>query len=133
MRGLACWNLALAIGLGAFGAHGLRGRVSEQALEWFRTGHSYHMWVGLALLGLALAGFLSGRRVWVGWGLVFGTVFFCGSLYLMTVTGMRWLGAVTPVGGVAWIVSLGAAGWMLGRERAFWEDGATGGGAVGSR
>lgn len=106
---------ALAVGLGAFGAHGLKGRVEAGTLdplllEAFKTGVQYHFYHTLALLavGCAGTGLLSGRCATIAvaaW--MVGIVLFSGSLYLMTFTGARWLGAVTPLGGVAFIV-----GWV---------------------
>lgn len=104
----AASNLALAVGLGAFGAHALRDVISPQAMEWFKTGHSYHMWHGLGLLtvlALPVTGKVARN---LGLLMLAGTVFFSGSLYLMSVTEMRWLGAITPIGGVSWI-----AGWVI--------------------
>jgi uncharacterized membrane protein YgdD (TMEM256/DUF423 family) len=103
--------MALAVALGAFGAHGLRGHVSDEALEWWRTASQYHAWHGLGLFAVA---FVAGRTTRpraasvAGALFVAGLVLFCGSLYGMTLTGWRWLGAITPLGGTAWI-----AGWVL--------------------
>ena len=102
---IALFNLALAIGLGAFGAHALRDTISAEAMAWFKTGHDYHMWQGIGLLIMAAA--LANLR-WIRVSLVLtlvGTVLFCGSLYLMSVTGLRWLGAITPLGGLSWIIA----------------------------
>ncbi len=100
----------LAVALGAFGAHALRERLEARDLEIFETAVRYQMYHALALLGVAwlstrLAGPLTG---WAGWLMVAGTVVFSGSLYLLVLTGPRWLGAITPVGGVLLI-----AGWLL--------------------
>ena len=101
---------ALAVALGAFGAHGLKPVLTPDMLANFETGVRYHMYHALALIAAAL---LAGRfpesrlPVWGGWLFVAGIVFFSGSLYLMAFTGMRWLGAITPIGGVAMI-----AGWL---------------------
>ena len=100
-------NLGLAVGLGAFGAHGLEPVVGEGAMEWFKTGHSYHMWHGLGLLMLLVLPISAQAKHRLGILNLVGTFFFAGSLYLMTVTGIRWLGAITPIGGVTWI-----AGWV---------------------
>ncbi len=96
----------LGVALGAFGAHGLRGRVSPDLLEIFRTGVLYHLLHAVALLALALAGgrLRAGRAV--AWLWTCGIAVFSGSLYLLTFTGARWLGAVTPAGGLALM-----AGW----------------------
>jgi uncharacterized membrane protein YgdD (TMEM256/DUF423 family) len=104
----------LAVILGAFGAHGLKGRVEPDLLAVFETGARYHMYHALALLAVGLA---AGRwsSPWLrvaGWLFLAGIAIFSGSLYLMTLTGARWLGAVTPIGGVALI--LGWAALLLG-------------------
>jgi len=100
----------LAVALGAFAAHGLRGRLTPDLLEIFETGVRYHMYHALALLAV---GWAAGR--WpgalpsaAGWAFVAGIAIFSGSLYVLAVTGMRWLGAITPIGGVAFL-----AGWAL--------------------
>lgn len=99
----------LAVGFGAFGAHGLEGKVSAQALGWWKTGASYHLPMALAVAfmgALTQRGF-TGARV-AGWLFAAGIVVFAGSLYLLTLTGLRWLGAITPVGGVTLM-----AGWAV--------------------
>jgi uncharacterized membrane protein YgdD (TMEM256/DUF423 family) len=100
----------LAVILGAFGAHGLKGRLDPAHLEVFDVAVRYHMYHALALLGLAA--FLSRRPAErmlqaAGWLFVAGLVLFSGSLYLLTLTGIRALAMVTPVGGLAFI-----AGWF---------------------
>jgi uncharacterized membrane protein YgdD (TMEM256/DUF423 family) len=100
--------LALAVALGAFGAHGLRGRVPEAALAWWQTASQYHAWHGLALFVVAFVATLPHRPrllATAGWLFVAGLALFSGSLYGMTLTGQRWLGMVTPLGGTAWIVA----------------------------
>ncbi len=101
---------ALAVAAGAFGAHALKARLSADLLAVFETASRYQMFHALALLAAAWA-----VSRWPGWrsrtaGLCFiaGSVVFCGSLYALTLTGMRALGAITPVGGVMLIV-----GWVL--------------------
>jgi uncharacterized membrane protein YgdD (TMEM256/DUF423 family) len=99
----------LGVALGAFGAHGLRARVTPDLLAVFETGVRYQMYHALALLGISLA--------WTRWstphltvaGSLFlaGMALFSGSLYVLTLTGARWWGAVTPLGGVAFL-----AGWI---------------------
>jgi uncharacterized membrane protein YgdD (TMEM256/DUF423 family) len=98
----------LAVGLGAFGAHGLRDKVEPRMLEVFETGVRYHMYHALALIAV---GWVTTRwnSAWLsasGWLFVAGIVIFSGSLYVMVLSGARWLGAITPIGGVALI-----AGW----------------------
>lgn len=106
----ACVAMALGVGLGAFGAHGLRDRLAPDLLAIYETGVRYHLVHGLAALVAALApGGLDPRRSRrAGWGFVLGIGLFSGSLYVLALTGVRWLGAVTPLGGVTWI-----AAWLL--------------------
>lgn len=100
---------ALAVILGAFGAHGLKERVAADLLVIFETGVRYHMYHALALVavGLASVRWSSGWLGAAGWCFLVGIVVFSGSLYIMTMTGARWLGAITPIGGVAFIL-----GWV---------------------
>jgi uncharacterized membrane protein YgdD (TMEM256/DUF423 family) len=99
----------IAVAAGAFGAHALRARLSPEMLATFETGARYQMYHALALLAAAfIAGDGSCRpAVWAGWLFVLGTLLFSGSLYALTLTGMRGLGAITPFGGVAFL-----AGWI---------------------
>ena len=98
----------IAVGFGAFGAHGLRGRLTPDMLAVFETGVRYHMYHALALLlTAALMPRVPGKAiVAAGWLFVAGIVLFSGSLYLLAVTGVTILGAITPFGGVAFL-----AGW----------------------
>ena len=101
----------LAVLLGAFGAHGLKGRLDAHALEVFQTGVQYQFYhsLGLILVGLTLAQFLeSSLLLWSGRLFAVGIVLFSGSLYLVSLLGIRWLGIITPFGGLAFI-----AGWTL--------------------
>lgn len=99
----------LGVALGAFGAHGLEGRVDPGLLEVWVTASKYHLVHAVALLVLGCVGGRIGTRGRgvAGVGFVVGIVVFSGSLYLMTLTGQRWLGAVTPLGGVAFLI-----GWF---------------------
>lgn len=100
---------ALGVALGAFGAHGLKATLSADMLANFETGVRYQMYHALALLAVALA-YARWSQPFIsvsGWLFVVGIAIFSGSLYLLSITGMRWLGAITPVGGVAFI-----AGWV---------------------
>ncbi len=102
--------MALAIATGAFGAHGLEKRLDAAALGWWQTGAQYHVYHALGLFAVAWAQSVGagGRALTVsGWAMVLGLLLFSGSLYVMALTGLRWLGAVTPIGGTAWIV-----GWI---------------------
>lgn len=101
----------VAVGLGAFGAHGLKNRVDTELLAVYETGVRYHFYHVLALLALAAAPsrlWASGWTPAAGWAWTAGIVVFSGSLYLMTLSGQRWLGAITPIGGVAFL-----AGWVF--------------------
>ena len=96
----------LGVTLGAFGAHGLRGRLTPEMLEVFETGIRYHLLHAVALLAVAWA-LARWPNVWVGvsgWLFIGGIVIFSGSLYLLAVTGTRWLGAITPIGGLCFIL-----------------------------
>jgi uncharacterized membrane protein YgdD (TMEM256/DUF423 family) len=106
-----------AVAAGAFGAHGLRGRVDPDLLEVFSTGARYQMFHALALLALAWAvtRWPGGKLEPGGWLLVAGTVIFSGSLYLMTFTGARWLGAVTPLGGLLLLGGWAVLVWRTAR------------------
>ena len=98
----------LAVAAGAFGAHGLRDVLEARWLETFETGARYQMVHALALLVLAVAAGRDPGGLWTvaAWLFVAGTVLFSGSLYTLSLTGARWLGAVTPFGGVCFL-----AGW----------------------
>jgi uncharacterized membrane protein YgdD (TMEM256/DUF423 family) len=105
----------LGVVLGAFGAHGLKAVLDAERLGWWQTAVQYQTWHGLALV--ALSGAPLDRIKLPAWLLGGGTVIFAGSLYLMALTGSRWLGAVAPFGGLAMI-----AGWALLAWRA-WRSG----------
>jgi uncharacterized membrane protein YgdD (TMEM256/DUF423 family) len=110
----------LSVGLGAFGAHALREKVSDRALEIFETAVRYQMYHALALLVVALllarAEVAPPILVVAGWALITGVVIFSGSLYALSLTGIKWLGAITPLGGVALIIGWGClaiAAWRF--------------------
>lgn len=98
----------VAVAAGAFGAHGLRARLTPDLLAAFETGARYQMYHALALLALgwAVTRWPGPWPVRAGWLFVAGTVLFSGSLYVLALTGAPWLGAITPLGGVAFL-----AGW----------------------
>lgn len=108
----------LAVAAGAFGAHGLRGRLSADMLSAFETGARYQMYHALALLAVAilLDRRPSGAVRTAGWCLAAGTVVFSGSLYLLALTGIPWLGAITPLGGLALLVGWGALAYGIWRS-----------------
>jgi uncharacterized membrane protein YgdD (TMEM256/DUF423 family) len=99
----------VGVGFGAFGAHGLRGRLSPDMLAAFETGVRYQMYHALALLAVAiLMPRIDGRALLIaGWSFLAGIVLFSGSLYALALTGVTTLGAITPIGGVAFL-----AGWI---------------------
>jgi uncharacterized membrane protein YgdD (TMEM256/DUF423 family) len=99
---------ALGVILGAFGAHGLQTRLSSEQLQSWDTAVRYHLLHSVALLALALYGAASGRSIQLAGSLfVLGILLFSGSIYLLVLTGQRWLGPVTPLGGLCLI-----AGWL---------------------
>ncbi|HSR42385.1 MAG TPA: DUF423 domain-containing protein [Longimicrobiales bacterium] len=110
---LGCVFAFLGVALGAFGAHGLRGRVAPADLEIYETGVRYQVYHALALLAAAwVAGRWPGAATTAaGWLFVAGIVVFSGSLYLLVLTGARWLGAVTPLGGLAFLAGWAALLW----------------------
>jgi uncharacterized membrane protein YgdD (TMEM256/DUF423 family) len=96
----------LAVGLGAFGAHGLRSRLSPEMLAVFETGVRYHMYHALAIIAVGLM--MPSPGGWLtrlsGWAFTIGIVLFSGSLYALALTGVTTWGAVTPLGGLAFLV-----------------------------
>jgi len=101
-------NAALAVMLGAFGAHALKARLSEEMLAVYQTGVHYHLFhaLGLLVIGLVATQIPAATYLkWSGWLMLAGIVLFSGSLYILSISGLRWLGAVTPFGGVAFIVA----------------------------
>ena len=103
----------IAVALGAFGAHALKARLPADLLAVFETGVRYQLTHALALLTVAWACTRwPGTAVNAsGWLFVAGTVIFSGSLYALALTGVRWLGAVTPIGGVAWLAAWLCLAW----------------------
>jgi uncharacterized membrane protein YgdD (TMEM256/DUF423 family) len=107
--GLGGLSAFVSVAAGAFAAHALRSRLSPESLTVFETAARYQMYHALALLAVSWA-----ASQWpgllpkvAGWCFVTGTILFSGSLYTLALTGIRWLGAVTPLGGVAFL-----AGWL---------------------
>lgn len=106
---LGSLSAGIAVAAGAFGAHALRARLSVADLAIYETAARYQMYHALALIAVAWACQRwpdASLPQWAGWLFVAGTLIFAGSLYLLVFTGQRWLGAVTPLGGVAFL-----AGW----------------------
>ena len=107
--GLGALSAMVAVAAGAFGAHAMKARLSSEYLAVFETAARYQMYHALALIAAAWAvtRWPGALPVWAGWLFVAGTALFSGSLYILSVTGIRWWGAVTPLGGVAFL-----AGWL---------------------
>jgi len=97
---------ATGIACGAFGAHALRHALGPVRLGWWQTAVQYQMWHAVALV--ALAALPLPRPGWPAALLALGTIIFAGTLYVMALTDLRWLGAITPLGGLLMI-----AGWLL--------------------
>lgn len=110
---LSCAAIAgfLAVALGAFGAHGLEDKLSVEMMAVYETAVQYHFYHALALLGVAILLRINPELPGLGasaWAFALGIVVFSGSLYVLAITEIRWLGAITPIGGVAFLV-----GWVL--------------------
>jgi uncharacterized membrane protein YgdD (TMEM256/DUF423 family) len=117
---LGAANAFLSVAAGAFGAHGLKARLAPDLLTIFETGARYHMYHALGLIAIGLVAqarpspLLSGA----GWAMLAGILLFSGSLYALALTGVRALGAITPIGGLGFLV-----GWAL-LAVAVWRTGA---------
>lgn len=108
---LGSTSALLAVLLGAFGAHALKKQLSADMLSIFQTGVQYHFYHALGLLAVGLVATQipeSSALKYSGWLMFIGILIFSGSLYLLSISGVRWLGAITPIGGVAFIT-----GWAL--------------------
>src|SRR5690606_20873336 len=107
---LGCLFALTAVGAGAFGAHALRDLLPPSLLAIFETGARYQMYHALALLMVARAAAVWPGRLTraAGWLFTIGIVLFSGSLYILAIPGIPWLGAITPIGGTAFL-----AGWAL--------------------
>jgi len=106
---LGAVNAFLAVAAGAFGAHGLKQRLDADALAIYEVGARYHMYHALGLFAVAwLVSREAPLATAAGWCMFGGIVVFSGSLYLLSVTGTKWLGAITPIGGLGFL-----AAWAL--------------------
>ena len=108
---LGGFNAALVVLLGAFGAHGLKERLTAEMLAVYQTGVHYHLFHALGLIAVGLVATQisdSAYLRWSGWLMLVGIIIFSGSLYALSVSGLRWLGMVTPFGGMSFI-----AAWIL--------------------
>jgi uncharacterized membrane protein YgdD (TMEM256/DUF423 family) len=108
---------ALGVAFGAFGAHGLRGVVSAEALGFWETGTRYWLYGALGTLAFGVWRRERATSGWPGLLLVCGSVLFGGSLYAMALGGPRWLGAVTPLGGLGLILGFSLFAWAAARTR----------------
>jgi uncharacterized membrane protein YgdD (TMEM256/DUF423 family) len=111
---IAAINGFLAVAAGAFGAHGLQGRLDAHAMQVFETGARYHMYhalaIGLAALAARNPAAATGANAAAAFFLA-GIILFSGSLYLLALTGTRTLGLVTPFGGLAFLVGWATLAW----------------------
>ncbi|WP_027158961.1 DUF423 domain-containing protein [Methylobacter luteus] len=100
----------LGVSMGAFGAHALKTVLSSDMLEVYKTAVSYQMWHALGLIAIAFIPQASESALvhWAGWLMFAGTLLFSGSLYLLTIFNLKWLGMITPIGGVAFL-----SAWLL--------------------
>lgn len=104
-------NALIAVMLGAFGAHALKNRLSADMLDIFQTGVQYHFYHALGLLAVGIIAYHlpdSGLLRWSGWLMLAGIIIFSGSLYILSISGITWLGAITPIGGTSFIIA-----WIL--------------------
>ena len=115
---LGAINGFLAVAFGAFAAHALKNLLSTGLLQVFQTGVEYQAMHALALLAVGLLG-RDGRSralLLAGWAFATGILLFSGSLYILALTDIRWLGAITPFGGSAFLLGWGALAWHASRE-----------------
>ncbi len=101
-------NAALAVAIGAFGAHALKARLTPADMETFHTASQYHFYhaLGLMLAGLVISSIHGSAFIKAsGWIMLTGIILFSGSLYCLVITQQRWFGAITPLGGTAFIVA----------------------------
>jgi uncharacterized membrane protein YgdD (TMEM256/DUF423 family) len=116
---LASLSGMLAVILGAFGAHALKGKLDAYSLGIYETAVQYHFYHSFALLAVGILALSQPQTALLkssGWLFFVGILVFSGSLYLLSITGVRWLGAITPIGGLAFIAGwacLAATGWKL--------------------
>lgn len=118
---LAGLSGALAVGLGAFGAHSLEALLIQNGrLDTFQTAVNYHFYHTLALLGIGILATIKPK--WKGtafsaWCMVLGILIFSGSLYVLSLTGITWLGAITPLGGLAFILGWSSLPYFIYKNK----------------
>jgi uncharacterized membrane protein YgdD (TMEM256/DUF423 family) len=116
--GSAAALLFVAVAFGAFGAHALRSKLAPDLMAVFQTAVQYHFWHALGLLGVGILLAQkpeSGTLAAAAWLLVAGIVIFCGSLYVLALTGTRGWGAMAPIGGTAFLAAWAALAWAAWR------------------
>jgi uncharacterized membrane protein YgdD (TMEM256/DUF423 family) len=118
--GIACgaWLCALAVIAGAFGAHGLKARLDSHGLELWETAARYLMYGGLGIVLIGLAALQHPQRGFAGatWSLLAGSLIFSGTVAVLALGGPRWLGAITPLGGLLMILGFVVFGWTAWRS-----------------
>jgi len=102
--------MALAVGIGAFGAHGLKNLLSKEMLSIYHTGVEYQFYHALGLFAVAfIANFIEDKKIkFAGYFMIFGIILFSGSLYALSILNIKWIGAITPIGGTFFIIA-----WVL--------------------
>lgn len=116
---LGSLNAMLAVMLGAFAAHGLKKSLTADLVAVFSTGVQYHFYHALGLLAVGFIATVTPPSAWLklsGWLMLAGIVLFSGSLYLLALTDIRWLGAITPFGGICYIAAWAALAVALFRN-----------------
>jgi uncharacterized membrane protein YgdD (TMEM256/DUF423 family) len=104
-------NAFLSVALGAFGAHALEGKISQKYIDTWNTGVLYQMFhsIGILIIGVLMGNIAASSLLnWSGWLMLIGIVLFSGSLYILSLSGIKVLGAITPLGGVAFLIA-----WVL--------------------
>ena len=117
---LAGLNGFLAVSIGAFAAHILRDRLSPELLNTFQTGVQYHMYHALGLfgIGLLMLNFPTSNLLRISaYLMIAGIVLFSGSLYLLSITGTKWLGAITPLGGLCFLTAWVLIVWFAAKQK----------------
>ncbi len=114
---LGALNMLVAVGFGAFGAHGLKDRVDAAMLSVWQTGVLYHLVHALGLFVIAWLVERTGSNLLgiAGWIMLAGIILFCGSLYLLVLTDTRMLGAITPFGGICFLLAWALTAWAIWR------------------
>lgn len=112
---LGAISALISVAMGAFGAHGLEGKLDARSMAVFHTAAQYEMYHSLALIALGLWAARNPQSLGAplpGWAFTIGTVLFCGSLYALALSGIRILGAITPFGGVAFLIGWGSFAFL---------------------